>query len=310
MQKNLTSNTLVVLEYPYQYAAWCIDPDHHETVISERKPFVSGRRATEDYRLCGVYGKAGVPYEIIQIDGSPYPDLEPYQAIPLHFSKVCEEAAREGKKILISSGYCAFAPAVLGGLQQGLGTDKKIGVVWMDAHCDNVIAESSERDLRFVGVPLSTIAGQTMEAWGREYCRMDHPCAGEHILVGDGRLTDEEGLRTLAAAGIRRVPEERFEDSEYWKQQIDALADRVDYLFLMVDADIMNGKCIPAYFCPEPGGHDVAKVMENIRIVMNTGKVAAFSCFCIDFDKYEMGRDITYLNGMRLIGAGLESWKD
>ena len=80
-------------------------------------------------------------------------------------------------------------------------------------------------------------------------------------------------------------------------------------MFLMVDADIMNGGCIPAYFCEEPGGHDVRKVMENVRAVMETGKVEAFACFCVDFDKYDEGGDVTYLNGMRVIGAGLEAWK-
>ena len=52
----------------------------------------------------------------------------------------------------------------------------------------------------------------------------------------------------------------------------------------------------------------MTKVMENVRIVMDTGKVAAFSCFCVDFDKYDQGGDVTYLNGMRVIGAGLEAW--
>lgn len=29
----------------------------------------------------------------------------------------------------------------------------------------------------------------------------------------------------------------------------------------------------------------------------------------LQFDKYEQGGDVTYLNGMRVIGAGLESWR-
>ena len=49
--------------------------------------------------------------------------------------------------------------------------------------------------------------------------------------------------------------------------------------------------------------------MQNVRMVMQSGKVVAFACFCVDFDKYEQGGDVTYLNGMRVIGAGLESWR-
>lgn len=302
---------LVVLEYPYLYAAWHVDKQNPEMIISERKSFSPDRRALEDYHLCGVYSKAGLPYEIVTIDGSPYPDLEPYQAIPLHFAAECQKAVLENKKILISSGYCAFAPAIAGGLEQALGKNKKVGVIWVDAHCDNIIVEETQRDdLRFVGFPLSAIAGQTMEVWRKEYCKLERPCLGEQVLVSDGRRTGPEGLANLQRAGIPRVTEEQFENSAYWKEQVEKLAEKVDAIFLMVDADIMTSACVPAYFRQEPGGHDVTKVMENVRIVMETGKVAAFACFCVDFDKYAEGGDITYLNGMRVIGAGLEAWGD
>ena len=48
----------------------------------------------------------------------------------------------------------------------------------------------------------------------------------------------------------------------------------------------------------------------NIRIAMETGKVAAFSMFCFDFDRYECGGERTYASGMKLIRAGLDSWKE
>ena len=302
-------NGLSVLEYPYVYAAWKVDPENHDRAFSERKVFSKERRALEDYHLCGVYHKAGIPYEVTEINGWDHPELEPFQSIPLQLAEECEKAIRAGEKVLIPSGYCALAPAVVGGIQQAIGADKKIGVLWVDAHCDNVIVEKTVRsDLRFVGIPLSTIAGQTMENWRKDYCRLEVPCAGENIIVSDGRCSDDECLKNLRDAGILRLDEAQFEDSACWKEQVEKLADRVDALFLMVDADIMNGSCIPAYFCPEPGGHDVLKVMENVRIVMETGKVAAFACFCVDFDKYSEGGDTTYLNGMRVIGAGLEAW--
>lgn len=301
--------SLTVLEYPYAYGAWQIDPDDHSRISSERKPFYTWRRAVEDYRLCGVSGKAGIPYEIIQITGEEYPDLEPYQAIPLSLAKACEKAIKNGQKVLVSSGYCALAPAVAGGIQKALGPDKKTGIVWMDAHTDNKIVENSgSRDLRFVGFPLSAIAGQTMEQWRKQYCCLEQPYNGADILISDGRCASQEGLENLKKAGSLLVTEQEFEDSSLWKNRVQELADRVDAIYLMVDGDIMKSECIPAYFRKEPGGHDVEKVMENIRTVISTGKVTAFSCFCIDFDKCGQGEDVSYLNGMRLIGAGLDAW--
>ena len=55
---------------------------------------------------------------------------------------------------------------------------------------------------------------------------------------------------------------------------------------------------------------ELETVARNIRIAMETGKVAAFSMFCFDFDRYECGGERTYASGMRLIQAGLDSWKE
>lgn len=301
---------LKVLEYPYAYAAWHVDAADHRKIYSERKAFSSGRRAVETYRLSGVYEKAGLPVEVREITGEEYPQLEPYQAIPLSFADACREAVEQGEKLLIASGYCAFAPAIVGGIQQALGGKNRIGVVWIDAHSDNKIVEqTSSTDLRFVGFPLSAIMGQTMEAWRRDYCRMEVPCRGEDVLVSDARCSGEEGLLNLREGKARLVSELQFQDHTYWKQKVEELSQQVDTIFLMVDADILQSKWIPAYFRSEPGGHDTETVMENIRIVMRTGKVAAFACFCVDFDKYDQGGDLTYQSGMRLIEAGLEAWE-
>lgn len=308
-KKSRKAEGLTVLEYPYLYAAWHVDPDDFTSAVSERRPFSGAPRSVDDYRRHGVYEKAGLPYTVEEITGASYPAFEPYQAIPLHFAAAARKAVEENRKLLISSGYCAFAPAVLGGIQQALGPDKRVGVVWMDAHCDNVLIEETDRaDLRFVGFPMSVIAGQTMQDWGSTYCRMMRPCRADEILLGDGHCSGEEEFGNLRRAGIRRILPEQFADTAYWRAQAAALAERVDAIYLMVDVDILKFDYIPAYFCYEPGGHDLETVAENIRAVMRTGKVAAFSCFCVDFDKYEQGGDVTYRSAERLIEAGLEAW--
>ena len=300
---------LTVLEYPYSYGAWHLSPEDHSHAFSRRTFFTSGRRATEDFRLCGVYSKAGIPWEIHTVTGLEYPDLPPHEAIPLSYARFCQDAAAIGNGILLSSGYCAFAPAVAGGLMRALGPDIRLGIIWIDAHADNKIVETTKsRDLRFVGFPLSAIAGQTMRDWSRQFCLLDQPVDGCRILVSDARCSGQEAMDNLKQAGITMIPSDGFEDPELWKEQVDRLAGRCDAIYLAVDMDILTSESVPAYFRREPGGHTVKKTARNIRTVMNTGKVAAFSCFCIDFDKYEEGGDVTYLNAMRLIGAGLEAW--
>ena len=49
--------------------------------------------------------------------------------------------------------------------------------------------------------------------------------------------------------------------------------------------------------------------MNNIQVVMETGKVVAYSMFNTYFDLPISGKDVTIFNGMKLIGAGLGNWE-
>lgn len=299
---------LTVLECDYVYNAWRVDKKEQK-IISEVKTYQQ-RKATDDYQLCGVYHKAHIPFDIQKVTRDFYPHEEPYQAVPHAFSDLSYEAISKGNKLLISSGYCIYAPAIVGGIQRAIGEDKKIGVVWIDAHGDNVIVEKTPRDsITLVGVPLSTIMGQTMDTWRKEACVLNTPIQQEHVLVSDARCSDAECQENLRNTKAQWLSGQDFEDENRWVEAVKTLADNVDAIYLMVDVDILKSKYVPAYFRNEEGGHDIDVVMRNVRHVMETDKVIAFSCFCVDFDKYECGGDTTYLNGMKIVAAGLSSWK-
>ncbi len=135
------------------------------------------------------------------------------------------------------------------------------------------------------------------------------PLEGRHVLISDGRANIESFNRNLEAAGSTQIDAAGFDDPIVWKQAVERLADQVDVIYLSVDADILASEYIPAYAKIVPGGHSIQTVMDNIRTVMSTDKVLAYSVFCVDFDLYEQNGEWTYLNGMKLIAAGLESWK-
>ena len=46
-------------------------------------------------------------------------------------------------------------------------------------------------------------------------------------------------------------------------------------------------------------GYSQKQREDNVQIVMETGKVIAFSLFCVDFDRYDMGGEKTYSSGKR-----------
>ena len=306
MKKN---SGLSVIECGYCYNQWRFDTSSKERkIISEIKKFKQPRDV-ELYHRCGAYSKAGVPWEITEIDYENYRQYEPYVGVMKNFSDAVCQGIKKGNAVLVPTGYCADAPAIAGGIQRGVGTGKKIGVIWIDAHSDNRIIETSQsKDLRFVGIPISVIAGQTFEEWRCSACGLTVPCEGRNMLVSDGRMNDGEFDRNLEQAGIKKLAGPGFDDEKVWEHTVNTLAGQVDAIYLSVDVDILKPEYIPAYAKTVPGGHDIETVMRNIRIVMRTGKVLAYSLFCVDFDRYEMDGEKNYISGRKLMEAGLESW--
>lgn len=303
-------NRLKVIQCKYCYAGWAA------SLIGGREVFTSSvkefcqRREVDLYNLCGVYGTAGVPYEIHNIDYENYKQYEPFEGITRDYSDAVCKGVSENKGVLIAGGYCNYAPAIVGGLQRAVGEDKKIGVVWIDAHSDNQRLEDYDEPVRLVAVPMSTMVGQTLPEYRSNICGLKRPLDGRNILISDARdtLADEEA--NMRNASITRLQSSAFDDPEAWKKAVQALADRVDAIYLAVDADILDFQFIPAYEYEIPGGHHIDTVMNNIAAVMATGKVSVFSVACIDFDHYERGGEYTYLSGMKLIASGLQGWKE
>ena len=151
--------------------------------------------------------------------------------------------------------------------------------------------------------------GLTMDKFRKEICGLTKPCEGDHIVAGDMRIMDEETAQILSDQGVHWLDATAFRDSAVWTAAINELAEKVDVIFLSVDADILAGEYVPAYFKAVPYGQSLETVKRNVRTVMGTGKVAAFSTFCFDFDNYFQGGPRTSESGAEIVRVGLESWK-
>lgn len=301
---------LTVIECPYNYNAWTVDCTGSEPVYSSRLKPYEGGRVVDLYHETGLYSAMGLPVEIREIAyerrKEQYP--QPCLSVTRDFSDAVYAGVSNGNAVLIAGGFCNYAPAVAGGIQRAIGEDKKIGVVWMDAHADCQIAETAAGPKRFVGLPLSTMLGLTMGRFREEICGLKKPCLGRHIVAGDLRIMDEETAGILSAQGVRWLDATAFQNEDMWGQAIDGLAKEVDAIFLSVDADILSGQWVPGYIKRVPYGQSPDTVARNIRRVMNTGKTAAFAAFCFDFDRDSQGAPRTAETGAAIIQAGLESW--
>lgn len=280
------------------------------------------RREFDDYKLCGLYHKADVPYEAVQIHypeeqfpkgyGEFYP-REPGKysvAYGVQNSYICKEAkkaAENGECILLTGGGCDHIIGVLGGLQQAYGKDKKIGFLWLDAHGDyNTPATTLSG--RPGGVCLAVCAGECCDEW-RLGAGLELPIPFHDILLSDARDLDPLERELIASRDIVVIDTDGFNEETLWKNAVEELAGRVDMLVLHIDQDIIDSRYIPNSWTPVDGGPDIETIMRNVKIVMDTGKVAAMSMVSVTFINNKPGQDERTINAMRVIGAGLENWK-
>ena len=300
---------LKVIECGYCYNVWEASIKDGKEILSGTAKKFAKRTDVDLYHLCGVYHTAKVPYEIYDIGSGSKPSPESIDTIIRDFSDAVYKGVSKEQGVLIAGGYCNYAPAILGGLQRALGKDKKIGVVWIDAHADNQIVEDFDEPIRLVGVPVTTFLGQTLPGYRQTTCGLEDPIDGCNVIISDARITLKDEEENMQSAEIVRLTSEEFADAEKWRSAVEALAARVDSIYLSVDIDILKPAYIPAYEVVSPGGHDIEVVMRNIAAVMNTGKVNVFSLFCVNFDHNEQGGEWTAFNGMKLIASGLHHWK-
>lgn len=300
---------LTVVECPYCYAGWTAEMQQGEVVFhSSLRPCVHPQ-AADLYRRQGIYQKNGFEAEICRLDHQNWQQSPPHEGLTRTFARAVRQGLEQRHRVLLAGGYCNYAPAVAGGIRQALEPEKRLGLIWMDAHADNRILERQQGPLRLVSMPMAVMTGQTMPQFRRQICGLEQPLDGRDILAGDTRILDDNCARNLVDAGIRRLDASQFDREPVWRQAMEQLAGQVDALYLSIDADILKPELIPAYEDAAPCGHDLETVARNIRIVMETGKVCAVSVFCFDFDQGGEADQRTHQSGMALASAALESWK-
>ena len=91
------------------------------------------------------------------------------------------------------------------------------------------------------------------------------------------------------------------------EQAVARLADRVDMIYLHVDADILDQSYVPSHRTKEPNGPDIDQVLAAIDCVMATGKVIAYAVVSV----YYKGprHEVDLASGVELVRGGLSSWQ-
>jgi arginase len=213
-------------------------------------------------------------------------------------------ARRGGKGILMTGSNCHSAPGVVGGLQDAHGAGARIGLLWFDAHGDfNTPRTTLSGSLG--GMPVAVCAGLALPIW-REGAHMAAPLPTDRIVMTDLRNLDPAEETLIRATDVVVADLVPGRPGPAFGQAVADLAERVDMIYLHIDADILDEAYVPSHRTKEPGGPDMAQVLDAVDAVMATGKVVALAVVSVYFESEKADIDLT--SGVLLVRGALASW--
>jgi len=290
-------------------------PETRDKVVRSSLGVVPRPRELDDYHLCGVYHKAGVEVELEELlldESITAKDTAYLELTRLVSDRVCQ-GLRDGKAVFVTGGTCVQAPGVAGGIRRAFGSTAKTGIIWLDAHGDLNIPATSPSGM-LGGMPFATILGYGLSEW-RQSCGLDPAFEDRYALLSDARSFDATEMDNIRDRELTIVGTSAFNDTDSWRLIASRLAEQVDTLYLHIDADIVDSLYLPSVNTPEPDGPDIWTLMENIRIVMETGKVSVASLASVYFDAQGRGKErnaenqTAILSGIRMIASIISNWQ-
>ncbi len=209
-----------------------------------------------------------------------------------------------GTPVVVTGGDCSHLTGVLGGLQDTHGPDARIGLVWFDAHGDFNTPKTTLTGM-LGGMPVAVSAGLAYPRW-RESSHLTAPIPTDRIVMVDVRNLDAPEAQLIKATEVTIAAVAEGFPGCPLQEAIDELAEKVDYIYLHIDSDILDERFTPNHGTKEPNGPDIAQVQQAVETVMQTGKVIAFGLVSV----YGVGEghEISQESASQVLAAGLQSW--
>jgi arginase len=287
-------------------------------------PGVREASTSADGRGLGLNNAAGVleaggffdsiPSLGVEIEGITHPEPvamdisdDPTVRLGAFNAQIANAASRaiaRGAQPFLVGGTCSHLPGMVGGLEQAYGATARIGLIWMDAHGDFNTPRTSYSQM-LGGMPVAVVAGLCYPSW-REQAGISSPMPTDRILMIDVRNLDDREEALIRSTDVTIARFGKNGETDEIVAAIDALAKKVDYLYLHIDSDILDIAFQPNHPTAEPNGPDDKTIDALIERVMGTGKVVALAVVSINPE--EPGGAISLASGQQMMRTGLRSW--
>ncbi|HLI50564.1 MAG TPA: arginase family protein [Thermomicrobiaceae bacterium] len=217
-----------------------------------------------------------------------------------HIADAVADGLHSMRPVVVTGGNCSHVPGVVGGIQQALGPDARIGLVWFDAHGDSNTPKTTLSGM-LGGMPVSVSMGLCYPTW-RELSHQPAPLPTDRIIMWDVRNLDPKEEALIRATAIEVAGRDDSLD-----RAIDALAEKTDFIYLHIDLDILDAELVPAHGTKEPNGPGMAETLEAVEKVLATGKVGVVALVSV-YTGGEGGPK-TLESGKELMRGSIERWQ-
>lgn len=151
------------------------------------------------------------------------------------------------------------------GVRRSLPCSTRLGVVNFDAHLDLRSPDAGANS----GTSFAQIAERCVE-WGDE---LSYLCVGVQRSANTVRLlqrAEDLGVDVVLAEEIQHAVHDEIEG------RIDGFLERVDSIYLTVDADVMSSAFVPGVSAPQPLGLAPQTVLRLVSHVVSRGTTVSF----------------------------------
>lgn len=226
-------------------------------------------------------------------------------ALGRHTAALVNEAMSDGNPVLVLAGDDTASIGVVSGVQLAC-ENKKMGLVWIDAHADFNTPETSFSGI-LAGMPVAILAGLAGPIW-REAANLTYTLPTDQILVAGLRATDEKEYALLNSTNVRLIEAKSAQRSQQYENAVQRLMEHVDVVVVNIDLDVLDPEYVPSASTPEANGLTIKQVAWMIQQVIQHGKTAVV---CVTSLNPGAGRrgEKSVNSTLQLLEQALVNWK-
>lgn len=225
----------------------------------------------------------------------------------MHTATIVCEARGEGNPILVLAGDDTASIGIVSGLQDAHSPTASIGVLWIDAHADFNTPETTVSGI-LAGMPVAILAGLAGPVW-RETAQLEATVPTDRILLAGIREMDEKEETLLRSTNVRVVTTDEIQRGHVFENALDRLAERVDYLYVNIDLDVLDPSLVPSGTTPSPNGLTIKQASRILRYAISTGKTAVIAVTSLNPGGRQRG-ERSIESALALLESSLGNWKE